>query len=127
MSHTTTVTLQPQAEKSVLTRNEDEIYTIDDLIKRRASELQDAPLLCYPQKGLIDYEEHSALAIDRFVDAAAAALQQRGLQPVVCLISSFFSRRDKKLSCLVWRRTRSLDAVKGTGRVSLQMLGISEQ
>ncbi|KAF2438847.1 acetyl-CoA synthetase-like protein [Karstenula rhodostoma CBS 690.94] len=59
----------------------DDILTIDELIKRRAAELQKAPLLCYPREGLTDHEEHSAEAIDRYVDAAVAALQQRGLQP----------------------------------------------
>lgn len=64
-------------------QNSDEIWTIDELIKRRASELKDAPLLAYPRGGLTDYEEHSAIAIDRYVDAAADALQRRGLQIVV--------------------------------------------
>ncbi|KAF2023697.1 acetyl-CoA synthetase-like protein [Setomelanomma holmii] len=82
MSQTTTVTLEPKTAKHILTPNQDEIYTVDELIKHRASELQDSPLLCYPREGLVDYEEHSALAIDRFVNAAAAALQQRGLKPV---------------------------------------------
>lgn len=96
MSHTTTVTSPPQTGKTILTRDQNEIYTIDNLIRRRASELQDAPLLCYPREGLIDYEEHSALAIDKFVDAAAAALQQRGLQPVVSLTNDFLLLVDKE-------------------------------
>lgn len=58
-----------------------EIYTIDELIKRRASELQDATLLAYPKEGLIDYEEHSAIAVDKYVDAAVQTLLQRGLKP----------------------------------------------
>jgi hypothetical protein len=61
----------------------DDIFTIDELIKRRALELQQLPLLCYPEAGLTDHEEHSAEAIDRYVDAATAVLQRRGLQPVV--------------------------------------------
>lgn len=64
-------------------QNSDEIWTIDELIKRRASELKNATLLAYPKEGLTDYEEHSALAIDRYVDAAVDALHQRGLQIVV--------------------------------------------
>lgn len=63
--------------------SDDEIYTLDELIKRRASELWDLPSLGYPKEGLTDYEEHSASALDRYVDAAALALQQRGLKPVV--------------------------------------------
>ncbi|KAF2642844.1 acetyl-CoA synthetase-like protein [Massarina eburnea CBS 473.64] len=58
-----------------------EIFTLDELIKRRASELQSAPLLAYPKEGLIDYEEHSALSIDKYVDAAVHTLLQRGLEP----------------------------------------------
>lgn len=112
MSHTTTVTLQQQAGKSFFTRSEDEIYTIDDLIKRRASELQDAPLLCYPQDGLTDYEEHSALAIDRFVDAAAAALQQRGLQPVVCLPKKFPSTQTDQIEMSRVASHEILDALR---------------
>ncbi|KAH7402810.1 hypothetical protein BKA66DRAFT_604348 [Pyrenochaeta sp. MPI-SDFR-AT-0127] len=82
MSQTSTITEERAATKLLPTRNDDEIYTIDELIKRRASELRDSPLLGYPREGLIDYEEHSASALDRYVDAAAAALQRRGLRPV---------------------------------------------
>jgi hypothetical protein len=66
-----------------LAGSDDAIYTIDELIKRRASEYEDSPLLCFPKESLTDYEEHSARAIDRFVDAAVGALQQRGLEPAV--------------------------------------------
>jgi hypothetical protein len=66
-----------------LAGSDDAIYTIDELIKRRASEYGDNPLLCFPREGPIDYEEHSARAIDRYVDAAVAALQRRGLGPAV--------------------------------------------
>ena len=83
MFQTSIIIEEQTTEKLLSTRNEDEIYTIDELIKRRASELRDSPLLGYPREGLIDYEEHSALALDRYVDAAADALQQRGLKPVV--------------------------------------------
>lgn len=85
---TTTVTEEGPKGVSLLAENSTEIFTIDELIKRRASELRDSPLFGYPKEGLLDYEEHSAQAVDRYVDAAAAALQQRGLKPVV---SAFFS------------------------------------
>jgi hypothetical protein len=64
-------------------KDDSEIWTIDELIKRRASELKDGPLLAYPRTGFTDYEEHPAAAIDRYVDAAVAVLQRRGLQAVV--------------------------------------------
>jgi hypothetical protein len=83
MSQTSTVTEEKTTAKLLSTRDEDEIYTIDELIKRRASELRDSPIFGYPKEGLIDYEEHSASALDRYVDAAADALQRRGLMPVV--------------------------------------------
>ncbi|CAO2652055.1 Nn.00g003380.m01.CDS01 [Neocucurbitaria sp. VM-36] len=79
MSRTTTAT---GLRTTQIPSQNDEIWTIDELIKRRASELKAAPLLAYPRGGLTDYEEHSALAIDRYVDAAADALQRRGLQIV---------------------------------------------
>ncbi|KAH7109872.1 hypothetical protein B0J11DRAFT_234772 [Dendryphion nanum] len=79
MSRTTTAT---GAQTKLLPAINSEISTIDELIKRRAAELKDAPLLGYPQSGFTDYEEHSAQAIDRYVDAAAEVLQRRGLDKV---------------------------------------------
>ncbi|KAJ4286681.1 hypothetical protein N0V90_012933 [Kalmusia sp. IMI 367209] len=64
-------------------RSGDEIYTIDELMKRRASELKGSPLLCYPKEGLTDHEEHSAQAIDKYIDAAVDVLQRRGLEPAI--------------------------------------------
>jgi hypothetical protein len=63
----------------------DDIHTTDELIRCRARELKNATLIGYPKEGVADYEEHSAHAIDRYVDAAAEILQQRGLTPVVSL------------------------------------------
>ncbi|KAL6704711.1 hypothetical protein ACN47E_007993 [Coniothyrium glycines] len=57
-------------------------WTIDELIRRQAHELKDAPLLAYPRTGLTDFEAHSALAIDRYVDAAVDVLLKRGLTKV---------------------------------------------
>ena len=66
-------------------QNDSEICTIDELIKRRAFELKDSPLLAYPSTGFTDYEKHSAAAIDRYVDAAVAVLQRQGLHAVVSI------------------------------------------
>lgn len=60
------------------------IPTIDELIKRRALELNEAPLIGYPRQGIVDFEEHSARAIDRYADAAVVILQRLGLNVVVC-------------------------------------------
>ncbi|CAI9633410.1 unnamed protein product [Alternaria burnsii] len=70
-----------------LAGSDDAIHTIDELIKRRASELGDSPLLCFPREGLTDYEDHSARAIDSYVDAAVDALQRRGLKPADSLLT----------------------------------------
>ncbi|RYO53965.1 hypothetical protein AA0116_g10176 [Alternaria tenuissima] len=70
-----------------LAGSDDAIHTIDELIKRRASELGDSPLLCFPREGLTDYEDHSARAIDSYVDAAVDALQRRGLKPADSLLA----------------------------------------
>ncbi|KAK7443699.1 hypothetical protein CaCOL14_012347 [Colletotrichum acutatum] len=57
-------------------------FTLDELIKSRALELDEAPLLGYPNEGLLDFEEHSARAVDRYIDAAVQRLQQLGLSSV---------------------------------------------
>jgi hypothetical protein len=64
---------------------EDRIWTVDELIRRRASELEDAPLIAYPNTGLLGFEEHSARSVDRYADAAAEKLQSLGLTPVVSI------------------------------------------
>lgn len=61
------------------------ISTIEDLIRRRALELGDSPLIGYPNEGLLDFEEHSAHAIDKYADAAVQKLQALGLHSVVSL------------------------------------------
>ncbi|KAK5636711.1 hypothetical protein RRF57_012423 [Xylaria bambusicola] len=58
------------------------ILTLDELIRHRASEMGDSPLIGYPNHSLLDFEEHSARSVDRYVDAAADKLQQLGLPPV---------------------------------------------
>jgi hypothetical protein len=63
----------------------DDIHTIDELIRCRAQELGNTTLIGYPRESVADYEEHSAHAIDRYVDAAVEILQHRGLPPVVSL------------------------------------------
>ncbi|KAK1499486.1 hypothetical protein CCUS01_00211 [Colletotrichum cuscutae] len=75
-TQTTTVT---QLKVSAQDRS---FFTLDELIKRRALELGDAPLLGYPSEGLLDFEEHSARAVDRYVDAAVQRLHQLGLSSV---------------------------------------------
>lgn len=88
MSTTTTHTLASEARALLSDGAADEskrpIPTIDELIRRRAVELNESPLIGYPRQGIVDFEEHSARAIDRYADAAVVVLQQLGLDAVVC-------------------------------------------
>lgn len=94
MSTTTTYTIASQARALLSRGTADEpkrpIPTIDELIKRRAVELHDAPLIGYPRQGTVDFEEHGARAIDRYADAAVVKLQHLGFKAVVCHHFLFF-------------------------------------
>ena len=56
----------------------------DDLLRARASDKIQTPLLCFPrsERGVIDYEGFTGSDIDRFVDHAAKYYFMHGLQPV---------------------------------------------
>ncbi|KAG8629680.1 hypothetical protein KVT40_003545 [Elsinoe batatas] len=81
MIQTVTSTATQQSAGRLFIKSEEPLYTIDELIKRRASKLRESTLLAYPKTGLCDFEEHSAEALDRYIDAAVATLQTRGLKP----------------------------------------------
>lgn len=59
------------------------LYTVDELVHRRALDIPDAVAIGYPKEGLLDFEEHSFRAIDRYVDAAVQRLQELGISPAV--------------------------------------------
>ena len=61
--------------------------TIDGLLKSHALEPAEPPLICYPAKGVSDYEEHTAKVLDRFTDAAVARYIELGLEPAVSVYS----------------------------------------
>ncbi|KAF2011872.1 acetyl-CoA synthetase-like protein [Aaosphaeria arxii CBS 175.79] len=82
MSQTATITHTETVPKRLNVTKDYEIYTIDELIRQRAEELKNAPLIGFPKEGLTDYEEHSASAVDRYVNAAANAFIARGLPKV---------------------------------------------
>ena len=82
MSSTITAT-ENTLTKTLVPALDGEIYTIDELIRRRALELRDLPLIGYPNEGVSDYEEHSAFAVNKYADAAAEVLLRRGLHRVV--------------------------------------------
>lgn len=75
--------LDPASFGKMRLKTHDSLYTIDDLIRSHASEPEDFTLIGSPVSGLEDFEEHSARDVNRFADAAAAKLQEFGLQPAV--------------------------------------------
>ncbi|KAF2963977.1 hypothetical protein GQX73_g9592 [Xylaria multiplex] len=85
MPTTLTITSEARASAEVpapLVDSNRPILTLDELIRSRASEMGDSPLIGYPNHSLLDFEEHSARSVDRYVDAAVDKLQQLGLPPV---------------------------------------------
>ncbi len=86
----TTLTIAPEGRASAeapqpLVDPSQPILTLDELIRSRAFEMGDSPLIGYPNHSLLDFEEHSARSVDQYVNAAADKLQQLGLPPVVSL------------------------------------------
>ena len=63
---------------------EEDIILSDDLLRLRAADKTQVPLLCFPKTGLdtVQYEEFNGRDIDRFVDQAAKYYIKYGLQPV---------------------------------------------
>jgi hypothetical protein len=62
------------------------LQLLDDLIRQRAVDEDQTPLLAYPKSklGITDYEFFTGRELNRLVDAAAKALIKRGIKPVVC-------------------------------------------
>lgn len=88
MLATTTIgaTQQPGVAPASLERyleRDADLRTLDELIKLRARELGSAPLIGCPNTGLVDFEQHSASAIDKYADATVVELIKLNLQPVV--------------------------------------------
>ena len=63
---------------------EEDIILSDDLVRLRAADKKQVPLLCFPrsEKGTVDYEEFTGRDIDRFVDQAAKYYMRCGLRSV---------------------------------------------
>ncbi len=63
---------------------EEDIILSDDLLRLRAADKTQVPLLCFPksERGTADYEEFTGRDIDRFVDQAAKYYLRCGLHPV---------------------------------------------
>ena len=67
---------------------QEDIILLDDLLRLRAADKIQVPLLCFPksEKDIVDYEEFDGRDIDRFVDQAAKYYMRCGLQPVSVLL-----------------------------------------
>ena len=65
-------------------REGEDFLIADDLLRARAADKIQTPLLCFPrtERGVIDYEGFAGSDIDRFVDHAAKYYLRHGLQPV---------------------------------------------
>jgi hypothetical protein len=62
----------------------EKFITLDGMLKSHAAEPEQKPLICYPHKGVVDFEEYTAAAIDAYADAAVQFYIENGLKPVVC-------------------------------------------
>lgn len=62
----------------------EDIILSDDLVRLRAADKTQVPLLCFPksERGTVDYEKFTGRDIDRFVDQAAKYYMRCGLRPV---------------------------------------------
>jgi len=62
------------------------IYTFDEVIRQRAVDEDQSPLIAYPKSkfGIPDYEVFSGKVLDQLVDGAAKALIEADVRPLVC-------------------------------------------
>jgi hypothetical protein len=63
----------------------EEFLTFDQLLRQRAVDSDQTPLIAYPKTrfGVSDYELITAVTLNRFIDGAAKALLESGFPPVV--------------------------------------------
>lgn len=72
---------------SMVSRNthveEEDLIIFDDLLRLRAADKTQVPLLCFPrsERGSVDYDEFTGRDIDRFVDQAAKYYMRCKLHP----------------------------------------------
>jgi hypothetical protein len=69
----------------VVIPKEKPLYTLDELIRQRALDDDQSPLIAYPKTrlGIDDYELFSGKELNGLIDGAAKALMQAGIEPVV--------------------------------------------
>jgi hypothetical protein len=75
----------------LLTVDERTMYTFDDIIRQRAIDEDQSPLIAYPKTklGVTDYELFTGEHLNRLVDGATKALIKAGIPPVVSNISNY--------------------------------------
>ncbi|KAH7324196.1 hypothetical protein B0I35DRAFT_349133 [Stachybotrys elegans] len=95
-------------------------FILDEVIRRRALEVDQSPVLCLPKQGATDFEEHTALAIDGYVDAAVMRLRQLGLEPVDATLET-----PPAVGILAHSGLSVLVAVFGLGRLGYSSFMIS--
>lgn len=63
---------------------EEDLMIFDDLLRLRAADKTEVPLLCFPrsERGIVDYDEFTGRDIDRFVDHAVKYYLKCRLHPV---------------------------------------------
>lgn len=64
---------------------EDKIWTLDQLLRQRAIDEDQTPLVAFPKtrQGITDYELITGASLNRFVDGAAKCLIRKGFLAVV--------------------------------------------
>jgi hypothetical protein len=75
----------------LLKADEKILYTFDDIIRQRAIDEDQSPLIAYPKTklGVTDYELFTGEHLNRLVDGATKALIKAGIPPVVSNISNY--------------------------------------
>jgi hypothetical protein len=65
---------------------EQKLCIFDDVIRERAEDEEQVPLIAYPRTkdGVDDYEFFTGKQLDTLVDGAAKVLMGMGVEPVVC-------------------------------------------
>jgi hypothetical protein len=71
--------------EQVLRPKEKTLHTFDEIIRQRAVDEDQSPLIAYPKSklGITDYELFTGEHLNRLVDGAAKALIKAGVEPVV--------------------------------------------
>lgn len=97
MSVTTEIKMKfdPASFGKLRLKSHDSLRTIDDLIRSHAAEPEDFTLIGAPVTGLTDFEEHSARDVNGFANAAAARLQELGLEPAVRSVRHEIGQNDR--------------------------------